>query len=259
MNPFTLATVRESSNAEMKALEEVCIRLSGFNPDLNVEWVDGFLTSLATGPVMPDVAQWLPALCGDSFERSFADPADHAQALRCLTTRLKVLAAQLDPGALLDDPSAMRLAPVMMEWDDAARQMQIDKGVLAAKDSASLVTGNQWVSGFFAAQAAFGDHWPLPNDAPSIELFNALIAQITALLFRARSKEMKKHVAKFYPNSEPTQDDLVVEACFAVQDLRLFWLDHTPKPAQRVVAATPGRNEPCHCGSGKKFKKCHGA
>jgi len=66
-------------------------------------------------------------------------------------------------------------------------------------------------------------------------------------------------VAKFYPNSEPTQDDLVVEACFAVQDLRLFWLDHTPKPAQRVVAATPGRNEPCHCGSGKKFKKCHGA
>ncbi|MDP3276875.1 MAG: SEC-C metal-binding domain-containing protein [Deltaproteobacteria bacterium] len=22
---------------------------------------------------------------------------------------------------------------------------------------------------------------------------------------------------------------------------------------------TPGRNDPCHCGSGKKFKKCHGA
>ena len=21
----------------------------------------------------------------------------------------------------------------------------------------------------------------------------------------------------------------------------------------------PGRNEPCHCGSGKKYKKCHGA
>ncbi|HLF55640.1 MAG TPA: SEC-C metal-binding domain-containing protein [Thermoanaerobaculia bacterium] len=22
---------------------------------------------------------------------------------------------------------------------------------------------------------------------------------------------------------------------------------------------TPGRNEPCWCGSGKKYKKCHGA
>lgn len=26
-----------------------------------------------------------------------------------------------------------------------------------------------------------------------------------------------------------------------------------------VAVAKPGPNEPCHCGSGKKFKKCHGA
>jgi hypothetical protein len=23
------------------------------------------------------------------------------------------------------------------------------------------------------------------------------------------------------------------------------------------VSATPGRNDPCHCGSGKKYKQCH--
>jgi hypothetical protein len=23
------------------------------------------------------------------------------------------------------------------------------------------------------------------------------------------------------------------------------------------VPATPGRNDPCHCGSGKKYKQCH--
>jgi len=30
---------------------------------------------------------------------------------------------------------------------------------------------------------------------------------------------------------------------------------------QQVVrgAAKIGRNDPCHCGSGKKYKKCHGA
>ena len=27
---------------------------------------------------------------------------------------------------------------------------------------------------------------------------------------------------------------------------------------QAGVAAKPGRNDPCHCGSGKKFKACHG-
>ena len=31
-----------------------------------------------------------------------------------------------------------------------------------------------------------------------------------------------------------------------------------PAPGQRVGSA-PGRNEPCHCGSGKKYKRCHGA
>jgi preprotein translocase subunit SecA len=24
------------------------------------------------------------------------------------------------------------------------------------------------------------------------------------------------------------------------------------------VEKTPGRNEPCYCGSGKKYKQCHG-
>jgi preprotein translocase subunit SecA len=34
-----------------------------------------------------------------------------------------------------------------------------------------------------------------------------------------------------------------------------------PAPAQQpVTAANPiGRNDPCPCGSGKKYKKCHGA
>ena len=32
------------------------------------------------------------------------------------------------------------------------------------------------------------------------------------------------------------------------------------KPGATFVKTAPevGRNEPCHCGSGKKFKKCHG-
>jgi SEC-C motif-containing protein len=41
---------------------------------------------------------------------------------------------------------------------------------------------------------------------------------------------------------------------------RWMYLDGTtPRAAPAKVAATPGRNEPCPCGSGKKYKKCHGA
>jgi uncharacterized protein YecA (UPF0149 family) len=36
--------------------------------------------------------------------------------------------------------------------------------------------------------------------------------------------------------------------------------DHAPPPEPfRRSAPKIGRNDPCHCGSGKKFKKCHGA
>jgi SEC-C motif-containing protein len=36
---------------------------------------------------------------------------------------------------------------------------------------------------------------------------------------------------------------------------------HHHKPIETYVRAEPkiGRNDPCHCGSGKKLKKCHGA
>jgi len=36
--------------------------------------------------------------------------------------------------------------------------------------------------------------------------------------------------------------------------------DAPAKPGETFVKTEPevGRNEPCHCGSGKKFKKCHG-
>jgi len=33
----------------------------------------------------------------------------------------------------------------------------------------------------------------------------------------------------------------------------------TSQPAGDVDWSSVGRNDPCPCGSGKKFKKCHGA
>ncbi len=35
--------------------------------------------------------------------------------------------------------------------------------------------------------------------------------------------------------------------------------DHAIADPYRRSEPKLGRNDPCHCGSGKKFKKCHGA
>jgi SEC-C motif domain protein len=48
---------------------------------------------------------------------------------------------------------------------------------------------------------------------------------------------------------------------FARVDGRWYYVDGSA-PAQKPFkneAPALGRNDPCHCGSGKKFKKCHGS
>jgi uncharacterized protein YecA (UPF0149 family) len=34
--------------------------------------------------------------------------------------------------------------------------------------------------------------------------------------------------------------------------------DHAPQEPVRRTDAKVGRNDPCPCGSGRKYKKCHG-
>ena len=48
-------------------------------------------------------------------------------------------------------------------------------------------------------------------------------------------------------------------AIWAVYDLRQLWKSLGPRVEAVRRAPEPGRNDPCPCGSGKKYKKCHGA
>ncbi len=266
MNPFIHATVRDSSAAEVEALHRVCEQLAGFNPSIHLEWVDGFLTSLASGPLVPEPEVWLPALCGDAFERAFADPADRQRAQRALHTRLKVLCEQLNPDKLLDDAQALRLSPLMMEWTEAEREQVAQAGTLAAEDVPVLKTGAEWALGFIDGTERFESAWLGPLEDEAHEARAALLDQLVLLFLPPDEPERAQMLAKYHPTpagdalaaAEPGTDDLITEALFAVQDLRIMWLDHAPKPSTRRVAAEPGRNEPCPCGSGKKFKKCHG-
>ena len=62
MNPFSYAQVRQSSDAEIQALEALCERLQGFGLETSLEWVDGFLCALAAGIARFAFLGWLLAL-----------------------------------------------------------------------------------------------------------------------------------------------------------------------------------------------------
>lgn len=250
---------RNNNPAELLAFETTCDRLGGFDDEVSFEWVDGYLAALAAGPRVPDTAVWLEAMFGDAFERAFADPADHTQALRSLKARLSVLLDQLDPEALLDDAESLRLFGLISEITDEDRQRLADEMGMSAEDAALVQTGGMWAQGFLDAVEAHADIWTEPLDQEQAETFGGSIDQIAALLLPPDSDELAEHLSLFHPGEQPSRDDLIDEALFAVQLLRIYWLDNAPKPSTRRVEPTPGRNDPCPCGSGKKFKKCHGA
>jgi uncharacterized protein len=250
---------RENNEAELQAFELTCQRLGGFDRRISFEWVDGFLTALAAGPRVPDT--WLAHLCGDAFERAFADPSDQAQALRALKARLTVLSDQLDAEWLLEDPEQMRLNPVLTEWADEDRERAMAESGLSAQESAELQTGADWADGFFASIEAHDDLWHSADGLSEDDtgLLTELLAHAAALLLAPGSAELQAHLDKYFSGKEATRDELLSAACFAIQDLRIWWVDHAPKPSTLRVEKLPGRNEACWCGSGKKFKRCHGA
>ena len=250
---------RISNQAELQAFDDVCTRLGGFDRKVATEWVDGYMTALAAGPRAVAVDEWLPVMCGDAFDRAFADPADREQAHRVLHARQAVLTDQLDPEFLFDAPDELRLTPLMEHWDEAARAEAVAEGWVQVDGAAELTTGAVWAEGFFDAVDAFPGDWDVPKDDEDAALVGDLLAQLRALTLPEQSEALRKHISITYKGEGADRDRHVDEACFAVQDLRAWWVDHAPKPDTRRVEKTPGRNDPCPCGSGKKFKKCHGA
>lgn len=244
----------------VEAFIELCQRLAGFDDRLHGEYVDGYLTAIAASWRVIELDELLEPMAGDAFSRTFADPADEAQARGVLEARLVALRAALDPEALLDDPDALRLQPWMAEWNDAARRELVEAGHATEQEAATFHTGQEWAAGFLRATVDFATDWPDPlEDDPHAADFHEMLRTVAALAWDPDSEEFRGFARDHWQEADPTRDEIVDEACFAVQDLRVWWLDHAPRREPRRVAATPGRNDPCWCGSGRKFKKCHGA
>ncbi len=253
-------TADDEVDPVVEAFDAVCRRLAGFDDTIDTEWADGYLTALAASPRRIEVDEWLPAMFGDNFERAFADPADVGMALVALQARLHLLRQDLDPEFLLDNPDTVTLAPLMQVWDDETRARVVEEGHATAEQVAKAQTGAAWAEGFFSAVDDFADDWPIPEaDDELADTFTALCETIAALGWDPAGERFISFAKAGWKDADPSRDELIDEACFAVQDLRVYWLDHGLKHAPIRLAPKAGRNDPCPCGSGKKFKKCHGA
>jgi uncharacterized protein len=226
---------RQNNKAELDAFEQVCLRLHGFAGHVNFEYVDGYLTALATLPTWPPAEGWLEDMADDAFERAFADPQDREHGLRMLKLRLSVLRDQLDVDALTDNPGDLRLYPLLAEPLPAE----------AGHPATALAMG--WAMGCLVGLEYVEKQIAMPTEGELRDEYDKLLAAVDAMTVQED------------PPDNGRREAMLTEAMFAMQVIRLWALDTVPPIEQRRVEKAPGRNDACPCGSGKKYKKCHGA
>jgi uncharacterized protein len=139
----------------------------------------------------------------------------------------------------LDDPAAYQ--PELGESDDAFAQ--------------------RWALGFMAAVAAWPGEWAGPRNAQAQQWREAALKLLRALTL-PDTGAATLHAYEDQqgpPRVSAARMKAVGDGIWAVYNLRETWKRLGPRvETVKHAAAVPGRNDPCSCGSGKKFKKCCG-
>jgi uncharacterized protein len=133
-----------------------------------------------------------------------------------------------------------------------------ERAVMEAEEMPSF--GQVWALGFMYVVENWPEEWALPGDLEPAQWIDEALQTVVAL---TEDDEHEPTLCVYSDDGPPSVSserlDAFGEAIWAVYDLRELWRNFGPRVETVRKAATPGRNELCSCGSGKKYKHCHGA
>jgi uncharacterized protein len=117
-----------------------------------------------------------------------------------------------------------------------------------------------WAVGFMYAVENWPEEWQAPRDKEARKWLDDALQRMVAL---TEDDTDEPTLSVFDDEGVPTVSvnrfNAFADSVWAVYDLRELWRNIGPRVETLHKAALPGRNDVCFCGSGKKFKKCHGA
>ena len=234
------------------------------------EFCDGFLTALVCTRRPVPAAEWLPMLLGDGLTLEgaagaalplmppFKDAAQQQRFLALWELRRAEAEAQLDGQA------------ESLDADDAFQPEVIDmRGAIASlpEEERAEVEGQPipsfgqvWALGFMFAVENWPEDWAAPRDKETAQWLDGALEAIVALTEDDTGKpEICMYAEDGPPSTSQARLEAFGDAIWAAYDLRQLWRSLGPRVDTIVRGAQPGRNDPCPCGSGKKYKKCCGA
>ena len=217
------------------------------------EFCEGFLAALVCMRREVPPEEYWPVLLGDDF-----NPMEHMEFVWRWRRRREEVALSLDaPVEDLEDDRTYH--PEVLDTRGAV--LALPEAERAEVDLAQLPSyGQVWALGFMYAVETWPEEWEPPRDREAAEMLDQALDAIVALSEDDTGTPSVSLIAEDGPPSVSEQrlDDFA-NAIWAVYDLRQLWRSLGPRIDPVRKAPEPGRNDPCPCGSGKKYKKCHGA
>jgi uncharacterized protein len=252
---------QDLTDAEFAELDELLATTPEPLQPLDACMLDGYLCGVIAQPRLIEPDEWLPPIFDydGGLLPDDADPAWLARITELVARRHAALSRSLaedgafDPLVLEVDPDAEPEPeePLPEDASDDDRAARASYEALGPISQALM----PWVAGFQHAALCFPELADLANDD-----VHAALARLYRHL-PAETPEEKDVVATL--NREHPLKDMdaaIEEMVLAVADLA----DLTQAERYRVdtiVRDGPkvGRNDPCPCGSGRKYKTCHGS
>lgn len=202
---------------------EKIARAGGEEGILNISELDGFLTAIVSGPKALLPSQWLEAMWG--AEAPVWESMEEFQEIFGLMARHQNSIADL----LLHEPQLYE--PMFSER--------------VVEEKTYLIV-DEWCHGYMRGVALARHAWTAGGDETK-----KLLQPIR--LFGTESGW--RELAEVGDEDQVRAQDAISQS---VRALHAYWLARrTPQSAPiRRVAPKVGRNDPCPCGSGKKYKHC---
>lgn len=244
---------RPLTDADIETLEE---RLSALDPDdsMAVEELDGFFAALACCPQPIPREEWLPLVLGSSVRSQ--------QALR----------GEGEDARLIELVDRHRVSVMSMLYEGQGF------APVLAYDEDGKPWGNAWAIGFARGMAMRPDAWSaLEDDADHADALEPVMRLVADAHLDAQDDDDDDGDHEDDINGDDEEDEgesyeaiadderetVIHDMLDGVQDVYDFFRDARERalapPTIRRAQAKVGRNDPCPCGSGKKFKNCCGA
>ncbi|TAM38566.1 MAG: zinc chelation protein SecC, partial [Burkholderiaceae bacterium] len=231
------------------------------------EFCEGFMAALICCRRAIPASEYLPVLLGTdegtgdgaaAQDGSFADARQQRRFMQLWLQRWQEVAGALAADVeSLDDERAYQ--PEVMDVRGAVASLgPAEQAAMEEQELPSF--GQVWALGFMFAVESWPEEWVAPRDK---KLAARLDESLQAMVAMTEDDTGPPALCIFSEDGPPTVSEARVDAfgdaLWSVYDLFDLWRSIGPRVESVRNAAMPGRNEPCWCGSGKKYKKCHGA